>query len=301
MLDLRIGSLFSGIGGLELGLERAGLGRTVWQCELDPWARGVLARHWPGVPCHGDIHSFDPPRGSAEVICAGFPCQPFSAAGSRLGWDDPRALWPQAARVVRKVRPLLIVLENVPGLLGRGLDRVLGDLAALGYDAEWDCITAGALGAPHERDRLFIIAFRRRSLSAYSARLGFPGGGADQARRGPPNEPQGQLRPGPDGRTGQEPLPTSGRGHPEPAVLGAGSARSDLVHARESLVAPGSAWGSGWSAQPALVRGVHGLPGRVDRIRGLGAAVCPPVSEFVGRRVVRMIRAWVPPRREASA
>ena len=160
MNGLRIGSLFSGIGGLELGLERAGVGHTVWQCEIEPWARAVLAKHWPGVPCHDDVRTFQPAPGSADVVCGGFPCQDLSQAGSQKGLQGERSgLWREFARVIRLVRPRYVVVENVPPLLGLGLGTVLGDLAALGYDAEWNCVPASAVGAPHPRDRLWILAY----------------------------------------------------------------------------------------------------------------------------------------------
>lgn len=155
-----IGSLFSGIGGLELGLERAGLGRVVWQVERDPFCRAVLAKHWPSADRSvEDVHH----AGSAtlvrvDVVCGGFPCQPASVAGKRLGQDDPRWLWPQFARVVRELCPAVVIAENVRGLRTAGLRDVLADLAELGFDAEWTCRLAAELGAPHERPRFWIVA-----------------------------------------------------------------------------------------------------------------------------------------------
>lgn len=156
---MKVGSLFTGIGGLDLGLERAGM-EIRWQVEIDPFCRAVLEKHWPHVPKYGDIREV---KGDelepVDLICGGFPCQPISVAGRRLGEADPRWLWPEFARIVRVVRPKYVLVENVPGLLVRGMGGVLGDLAALGYDAEWDCIPAAAVGAPHLRDRVFIVAY----------------------------------------------------------------------------------------------------------------------------------------------
>lgn len=159
MLDLRIGSLFSGLGGLELGLELAGCGRTVWQCESCAECRVELAKRWPGVPVHPDVRGFGPGPGSADVVCGGFPCQPFSQAGPQVGWEDPRALWPHFRRIVCQVRPRFVVAENVQAFLNRGLDRVLWDLASMGYDAEWGCLRACESGAPHPRPRVFVLAY----------------------------------------------------------------------------------------------------------------------------------------------
>jgi DNA (cytosine-5)-methyltransferase 1 len=157
---VNVGSLFSGIGGLELGLERAGM-RVVWQVESDPYARAVLRKHWPGVHQYGDVRTLRPDElAYVDLVCGGFPCQDISNAGKRAGIDGERSgLWSEYARIIRELRPRYVLVENVAALLGRGLERVLGDLAACGYDAEWDCIPAAAIGAPHRRDRLFLVAY----------------------------------------------------------------------------------------------------------------------------------------------
>ena len=156
---MTIGSLFSGIGGLELGLERAGLGPVIWQAESDDYCRRVLAKHWPGMKCFEDVREVDEHAERPDIICGGFPCQDISRAGRRAGIDgEQSSLWGEFARIIRLLRPPVIVVENVPTLLVRGMERVLGDLAASGYDAQWDCIPAEAVGASHIRDRLFIIA-----------------------------------------------------------------------------------------------------------------------------------------------
>jgi DNA (cytosine-5)-methyltransferase 1 len=155
-----IGSLFSGIGGLELGLERSGLGETIWQCESDPYAQRVLAKHWPGVKCYEDIRGINGATPRPDIICGGFPCQDISVAGKGAGLEGERSgLWGEMLRVVRLLRPRIVIMENVPALLARGLGVVLGELAESGYDRIWwDCIPASAVGAPHRRDRVFAIA-----------------------------------------------------------------------------------------------------------------------------------------------
>lgn len=159
---LTIGSLFSGIGGLELGLERAGLGPVLWQVEKEEFPRAVLAKHWPDAERFDDVCKV----GAAELapvdlICGGFPCQDISLAGRGEGLAGERSgLWLEYARVIRELRPRWVVIENVAALLSRGIDAVLGTLAALGYDALWDCIPAQAVGAPHRRDRVFMVAWR---------------------------------------------------------------------------------------------------------------------------------------------
>ena len=158
---LTVGSLFAGIGGLELGLEWTGGFKTMWQVEKDEYCRKVLAKHWPDVERHERVeevgaHNLE----SADLICGGFPCQPVSVAGKQLAQRDDRWLWPEFARIVRELRPRYVLVENVPGLLTRGMGDVLGDLAAIGYDAEWESIPAASVGAPHLRYRVFVIAYR---------------------------------------------------------------------------------------------------------------------------------------------
>jgi DNA (cytosine-5)-methyltransferase 1 len=179
---LTVGSLFAGIGGFDLGLERAGM-RSVWQCEIDPYAIRVLEKHWPDVLRVPDVR--DVGVGTVpcvDVICGGFPCQDLSYAGLGAGLDGARSgLWSEYARVVGELRPRYVVVENVAALLARGLGRVLGDLAALGYDAEWDCIPASAVGAPHQRERFWLVAY--------------PDGGDGLARVGPLEDRPAALQP----------------------------------------------------------------------------------------------------------
>jgi DNA (cytosine-5)-methyltransferase 1 len=155
---LTIGSLFSGIGGLELGLERAGLGPVLWQCEINPFARRVLAKHWPDVTRFEDI-SKQREWPKVELICGGFPCQDISYAGKGAGLDGARSgLWAEYAKVIGKIGPRFVIVENVPALRSRGLGRVLGDISSLGYDAIWVSLSARDVGACHKRERIFIIA-----------------------------------------------------------------------------------------------------------------------------------------------
>jgi DNA (cytosine-5)-methyltransferase 1 len=163
-MKLRVLDLFSGIGGFSLGLERTGGFETVAFCEIEPFPRRVLAKHWPEVPCYDDVRTLTAERLAADgiavdVICGGFPCQDVSRAGYGAGIDGSRSgLWDEFARLIGELCPRLCIVENVTGLLDGGMGVVLGDLAALGYDADWGCIRASDLGAPHERDRVWIVA-----------------------------------------------------------------------------------------------------------------------------------------------
>jgi DNA (cytosine-5)-methyltransferase 1 len=155
----RYGELFAGIGGMSLGLERAGW-EPAWFAENDAYCSRVLAKHWPDIPNLGDVTAVDWSEVEhVELVCGGFPCQPVSRAGLRRLSEDERWLWPEALRCVRGLRPRLVLLENTAGLLDAGMGCVLGDLASIGYDAEWDGLPAVAFGADHQRDRVFIVAY----------------------------------------------------------------------------------------------------------------------------------------------
>jgi DNA (cytosine-5)-methyltransferase 1 len=160
--------LFSGIGGFSLGLERAGM-KTVAFCEIDPFCRKILKKHWPKVPCYDDVRTLTAERLSADgisvdVICGGFPCQDLSAAGLQKGIikGEKSGLWGEFSRLIGEFRPKFIIVENVTALLsgecGYWFSEFLSSLAVLGYDAEWHCIRASTIGLPHRRDRVRVIA-----------------------------------------------------------------------------------------------------------------------------------------------
>jgi DNA (cytosine-5)-methyltransferase 1 len=170
--------------------------RTVAFCEIDPYCQAVLRRHWPDVPVFDDVRTLTATdvsnaakqqvgiagqsrinSGVVDVICGGFPCQDISIAGKGEGITGSRSgLWKEFARIIGEIRPRYVIVENVAALLGRGLGDVLGDLAALGYDAEWHCIPASAVGAPHRRDRVWIVGHPMQSgLSERTAIRGRPG------------------------------------------------------------------------------------------------------------------------------
>ena len=161
---LRVLDLFSGIGGFSLGLERAGM-KTVAFCEIDPFCRKVLAKHWPEVPIYEDIRTLsadvlERDGIAVDAICGGFPCQDISLAGKQEGIRGERSsLWFEYARLIGEIRPSVVIVENVSALLGNGMADVLGTLSTLGYDAEWDVIPASAIGGLHRRERLWITAY----------------------------------------------------------------------------------------------------------------------------------------------
>lgn len=157
---LRIGSMFSGYGGLDRAVENVFGATPAWFCEWDKAPTKVLNHHWPHVPNHRDVtqinwHDVEP----VDILTAGYPCQPFSTAGHRKGTHDERHLWPYVHTAIRILRPRYVVLENVTGHLNLGFNTVLADLAKIGFNAEWATIRAADVGAPHHRDRLFILAY----------------------------------------------------------------------------------------------------------------------------------------------
>ena len=175
--------LFSGIGGFSLGLERAGM-ETVAFCEIDPYCRAILSKHWPGVKIHDDVKQLDGKQyaGAIDVICGGYPCQPFSTSGRQQGEADPRHLWPEMRRIIQESRPRWIISENVRGHVKNGFDTVATQMEDDGYTVWPFIFPASAIGAPHQRERLWIIAHSsskrlqrqgRRESSDYSATNAF--------------------------------------------------------------------------------------------------------------------------------
>jgi DNA (cytosine-5)-methyltransferase 1 len=305
---ITFGSLFAGIGGFDLGLERAGM-VCKWQVEIDDYANRVLEKHWPSVERYRDIRTFpekcqSPWLGggwrdkyAVDVICGGFPCQDISYAGRGAGLDGERSgLFFEAIRVVRELQPRAVVLENVAALLTRGLDRVLGTLAEIGYDAEWHCIPAAAVGAPHIRDRVFVLAYASRELLHRSWIR------PTKTRGGEPAISGEVLADATEQRWRQRHANGSGCNERnetgQECGLGsgcAGVANADCkgLEKREGQDSEGSGENGGakpsrselWAVEPDVGRVAHGVPKRVDRLRGLGNAIVPQVAEYVGKMV----------------
>jgi DNA (cytosine-5)-methyltransferase 1 len=282
---LRVLSLFAGIGGFDLGLERTGGFKTVAFCEIDKKAQAVLRKHWPEVPIYDDVRSLTAEQLEADgiavdVIVGGFPCQDISNAGKGAGLGGPRSgLWYEYARLIGELRPGFVIVENVSALLHRGLDAVLGSLAALGYDADWDCIPAAFVGAPHIRDRLWIVAYPQRSdangfgpyrAAQYDWR---PQRWDEQSRQ---SRQMGQVLPDADSER------LEGCGLSE--VRAGSSADAERRGENDERAAVRS--GFWWAVEPAVGRVAHGVPGRVDRLKQLGNAVVPQIPELIGRAIL---------------
>lgn len=250
---MRVLEQFAGIGAFGLGLERAGM-TVVRQIERDADCQAVLRRNFPGVRLDGDVTQATYEEGEADVICAGFPCQDISQMGPRTGLSGARSgLFWETMRAVRVVRPLFVVLENVRALLRRGMGTVLGALAESGYDAEWDCIPAGHVGAPHLRDRLWAIAYPQHS----------------DAVRPRPHPAPVHLDGGAQLFDQQERL--SG---PMGAPLAA------------ALAGVGPAGGRAWDAEPQLPRVADGSPADVAAVKQIGNSLCPRIPEALGLAIL---------------
>jgi len=267
-MALRMIDTFSGIGGFSLAARWLGGIETVQFVEREPFCQRILSKHWPTVPIHDDICTFEPEPGSADIVCGGFPCQDISQAGKGAGLAGERSgLFYELLRVVRLVGPRCVVVENVSAITHRGMDAVLGALAEAGYDAEWACIPAAAVGACHQRDRWWCVAY--------------PQGGRRRARPG-----QGQSQAGHEG-------PGAGDGD--------WAAAHPLRHRLEGPDELASRWPQwptaslrlspdwrGYVSKPVLCRGDDGLSGRVDRLRALGNAVVPQVAMVPLARVLEL-------------
>jgi DNA (cytosine-5)-methyltransferase 1 len=273
---LKVLSLFAGIGGFDLGLERTGGFKTVAFCEIDHFCQRVLAKHWPGVPCYDDVRTLTADRLradgiSVDVIAGGFPCQGVSEAGLRSGLQDARSgLWSEYARLIGELRPRFVIVENVSELLrdGYGMGEVLGDLAQIRYDAEWHSIPALAVGADHIRERIWIIAYPDSA-------------GAEPLHIGGRKQRQAQV--GKDAAKDHADARSPGR-------LQTGTIAEDAraVSARLGLAlstAPAFPGLDGAGA-PVLGRGENGIPDRVDRMHALGNAVVPQIPELIGRAIL---------------
>jgi len=280
---MKVGSLFSGIGGLDLGLERAGMD-VIWQSEIDPYACKVLNKHWPTVPNLGNIKEIDWNQVERpDVICGGYPCQPFSTAGKRQGEGDARHLWPWVRECIAELRPRYAVLENVRGHLSLGFGTVLGDLASIGYDTEWQVIPAAAVGAPHRRDRVFIVAYadqqrsqRRGRIQESKTQLGrldLPSADSRWPQELASTDPIRELAD--NGRIGDGQHRLTGD------VASEGRQRDDYGRGEADDVS--RQW---WAVEPNVGRVADGIPNRVDRLRCLGNAVVPQVAEYVGRLIM---------------
>lgn len=278
MNKLRLLDLFSGIGGFSLGLERTGGFETVAFCEYAEFPRKVLAKHWPNIPIYPDVRELTAERlhadglGRIDIICGGYPCQPFSYAGKREGAEDDRHLWPEMRRLVETLRPAWVIGENVAGHITMGLDDVLADLDACGYAAQTFVIPACAVDARHRRDRLWLVA--HRDNAGQSASEG----------RGQDDWNQSRDHAGRRSEALADTISKRGRGWD--------GEWQHAVHADTCGETLGAGTdGNWWAVEPELGRVAHGVPQRVDRLKALGNAVVPQIPELIGRAILKSMEA----------
>ena len=282
---MKVLDLFSGIGGFSLGLEWAGMS-TVAMCEKDPYCRKILAKHWPHLTIHEDIRNLDGNQyaDSIDVVCGGFPCQPFSVAGKQRGSDDDRHLWPEMLRVIQESRPRWVIGENVLGFTNMALDDVQADLEREQYTVRKFVLPAVAVDAHHRRDRIFIIAYanspsiwdiserqaQRRDHLQAGRQTFTPHHGASQSLAySNDTRIQGSEKPRSHEEIGKE----SNDQHVE--RCGRSSVRLSNTQ-RQTC----------WLHEPHVGRVAHGVPNRVDRIKGLGNAVVPQLIQAIGELVL---------------
>ncbi len=296
---MKVLDLFSGFGGFSLGLERAGM-TTVAFCEIEEYPQKVLKKHWPNVPIYNDVTELTYDRLKSDgitgidVITGGFPCQDISVAGKQAGIGEGTrsGLWSEVARLIDEIRPKYAIMENVTALIsgggGRWFGRVLGDLAEVGYDAEWHCIPASELGAHHHRDRVWIVAYPGRAGIQQRWSDSNVGKKSELANRiyrdgiPPQHEPENEILADPNSNRPQR-----------VTSFGCSHGQSGTIITRRAIAGAYSENGRGrgiWAIEPNVGRVANGIPNRSHRLKGLGNAVVPQIPELIGRAIMQANR-----------
>ena len=276
--------LFSGIGGFSLGLERAGF-KTVAFCEIDKKCHLVLKKHWPNVPIFDDVKNLkgDDINEKIEIICGGFPCQDISFAGKGAGIKGERSgLWQEFHRLIKEIKPKYAIIENVSALRSRGLEDVLRSLAEIGYDAQWHCIPACAIGAPHRRDRIWIIAYpndEKQHASPLDAKMEksseFMADSDDTRNR---TFKLDNLLDGAKDIKERESVSFY-------RASGCGSDVSSVITRRIEEELASHRYASRWEIESDICRVANGISARVDRIKQLGNSIVPQLAELIGSSI----------------
>jgi len=273
MNEIKVLDLFSGIGGFSLGLERAGPFRTVAFCEQDAFCQAVLRKHWPDAAIHDDVRTIDADgyRG-IDLVCGGFPCQPFSVAGKRRGADDDRDLWPEMLRVIEAVQSRWVIGENVRGFVNEplGLQRSLSDLESIGYQAVPFVIPACAVSAPHRRDRVWIVAHADRAGQHTGQ-----GGGQNCGNKARHDA----------GRSGADVADAESRRVERDRAARQQKPQTPLSEKLSGRDSAGSGAGH-WATEPDVGRVADGIRNRAHRLKALGNAVVPQVVTQIGKAIL---------------
>jgi DNA (cytosine-5)-methyltransferase 1 len=312
---LRLLDTFSGIGGFSYAAEQlVGGFETIGFVEREPFCQQILRKHWPEVPIYDDITTFSPEPGSADVVCGGFPCQDISTAGKQAGIKEGTrsGLFYELMRVVRLVRPQYVILENVAAILANGLDTVLGELAEAGFDAEWACIPASAVGACHQRDRWWLVAYPANVLSddgatkydgqsagrpqpqlgnGYGADAANPESSRRRARQGQGTRQAGYQSAGISNHSSGSDAANPNHQRQQEQLTAAIADQQGRPRWHDAPRRLNPDW-RGYVSEPVLCRGDDGLSGRVDRLKALGNAVVPQVAAIPLMRVKELALAY---------
>lgn len=262
----KIGSLFSGIGGFELGLERAIPAETIWQVEQDKFCQSILKKHWPKAKIYNDVRNITKDNVEpVDILCGGFPCQDISIAGKTRGLKGEKSgLWWEMWRIISELRPRIIVLENVSNILRLGGREVLGSLAQIGYDAEWTTIRASDFGAPHRRERWFCVAYPNTRRKNHTIRARWEESSMQSFRNGYASNPNGPRFQKQFFAGGIEKKRQYTKSHPQNAQR--------------------NYWQKNTPESP-LCHVDDGIPQRVARLKALGNAIVPQCSQWIGEQI----------------
>ena len=306
--------LCSGIGGFALGFQWAGLSRPVLFCDIEPWSRQVLRKHWPDVPIAEDVKELaNDPDGlvpDCDILTAGYPCQPFSLAGERRGTEDDRHIWPYILSIVKAKRPSWCVFENVYGHVSMGLDEVLSDLEGEGYATRPFIVPACAADAPHRRDRVWIIARNvahaesllcdgsgehSQQSERQEPKLGNSGSSDDVAYADSPHQQRGRVPSrvqtkyslaDSNGGDGGSRIMAHADSQRQQGQRPQGDACNPKAHGEGKATQPfNGGVGGFWLPEPAVGRVANGIPRRVDRLKGLGNAIVPQIAMRIGQTI----------------
>lgn len=289
---VKIGSAFSGIGGFELGLERAiPNSKTVWQIEQNPFCQKILRKHWPDANIYDDVrevgaHNLEP----VDIFCAGFPCQDISVAGKGEGLDGKKSgLWWECFRVISELRPRIIVLENVSAITFRGGREVVGSLTSIGYDTEWTVISARMFGAPHIRKRWFLVGYatdtydRSKTTEVQAGRSEHvvcdTGGWNNVTHTNSKSKPDSTH----DEKTLEGPITDTISKRTQVQIEGE---QSSIPLSGSKGTKNGNNYWRENVPQSPVCRVDDGIPNRMDRLRALGNAIVPQCSEYIGKCIV---------------
>tara|TARA_B100000902_G_C27185500_1_gene851118 strand:+ start:240 stop:1115 length:876 start_codon:yes stop_codon:yes gene_type:complete len=287
---LRHLDLFSGLGGFSLGLEATGGFETVAFCDIEKFSRKVLKKHWPNVKQYKDIKELtyeqikEDTLAPIDIVTGGYPCQPFSIAGSQRGEKDTRHLWPDMFRIVKECKPTWVIGENVSGHIKLGLDTVLQDLESEGYSVRAFSISASSIGANHQRERVWIIAHSNmENTRQHGRRIESTW---DTESIGPRTSEETERSPNSDKVNGSSERASLVGESSDTNSQGLQGRRSEQ-QLRENETERPTSWDSWWESEPSVGRVANGIPHRVDRLKGLGNSLVPAIPYAIGHAILK--------------